>query len=116
MSHGAFGKMALLLTSKAKQKYAGEICSHIWQNLTAKETAIRAKFGVVPKGYILVTDAHPSRSDAKTHYTIDAYGKDGDNLDKPIGCIHMYEDDTVELFTRPRAKAWAAYLAKSGTS
>lgn len=35
------------------------------------------------------TDAHPSKSDAKTHYTIDAYDKDVNGLDKPIGCIHM---------------------------
>ncbi len=50
----AFGKMALLLTSKAKQKYAGQISSHIWQNLTANEATIKTTFGVVPKGYILV--------------------------------------------------------------
>jgi len=108
----SFGKMSLLLTSKAKQVYAGQTSVRIWQNLTANEATIKATLGVVPKGFILVTDTHPSKSDAKTHYTIDAYDKDAHGLDKPIGTIHMYQDNTFQLFTTPRSKAWDAYIAK----
>lgn len=109
----SLGRLSLLLSSKAKQLYAGQICYHIHQNLIAKEAIIQTNLrGVIPKGYILVTDAHPSKSDAEIHYTIDAYN----DLDKPIGCIHMYEDGRIRVFDVPRAKALAAFLKKSDGS
>ncbi|KIK59495.1 hypothetical protein GYMLUDRAFT_60065 [Collybiopsis luxurians FD-317 M1] len=108
----AFGKSLLLLSSRARQQYAGQISQRISDILKKNEASIKAKLGDV-NGFILVTDSHPSKSDAKHHYTIDAYGKDEKHkLDKPIGCIHMYEDDTYQVFTAPRSKAWKAYTDK----
>jgi hypothetical protein len=52
----AFGKMAVLLTSKAKQMYGGQISNHIWQILGERKNtaAIISALKIVPKGYILV--------------------------------------------------------------
>lgn len=54
----------------------------------------------------LSTDKHISASDARLHYTLDAFRSDG-GVDKPIGCIHVYEDDKLELevYTKVRRKA-----------
>jgi len=57
MSLSPFGKMFLLLSSKAKQAYAGEICQFVSQTLatsTNKATIKAGLSGAVPKGYILV--------------------------------------------------------------
>lgn len=50
----ALGKIALLLTSKANQAYAGQISTNVWKYLCANETAIKNELGILPKGYILV--------------------------------------------------------------
>ena len=46
--------MALLLSSKARQVYAGQTSATIWQTLTTNEGVIKNALGVTPKGYILV--------------------------------------------------------------
>ena len=114
--------MAFLLSSEARRQYGGQICHHVLQSLNKYENTIliqQAFSGVVPRGYILVwvyfviepfvheyirTDLHTSRSDPKPHYTIDAYGVDGDGNDKPIGCIHVYENSSLFPYNKPRAR------------
>ena len=50
------------------------------------------------------TDVHPSKSDAKPHFTLDCYSDD----DEPVGTIHVYEDfRTYTVYAEPRAKAKA---------
>lgn len=50
-------------------------------------------------------DLHRSQSDDKLHWTVDVYQKDENELDKPVGCVHVYDDYTLRAFEKPRTKA-----------
>ena len=45
-----------------------------------------------------------------TGFTVDAYSVDENGFDKPIGCIHVYEDGRVRTLNSTRTKAWDVSL------
>jgi hypothetical protein len=118
-----FGKVAVLLTSKAKQEYGAQMASMIAETIAANKSKILSSLGSTPNGFIMVyacngphvarcslplpcrTDSHSSHSDPIPHFTIDAFGLDDNNHDKPIGVLHVYDDVNLTAFRAPRSKA-----------
>ncbi|KAG8846365.1 hypothetical protein FRB91_000879 [Serendipita sp. 411] len=97
----------LLVASETKRLLAVNIQTMVKNAIVAEEAKI-ATLPAKPNGYVVVESIHTSRVDPSNHVTVDVYSSDANGIDQPIGCLHVYTDNRLEVFD-VRSKAQRAY-------
>ncbi|KAG8824242.1 hypothetical protein FRB91_001670 [Serendipita sp. 411] len=101
----------LLIASETKRLLAVDIQVMVKNAIIAEQARLQSDLPSVPNGYVVVESAHTSRADLREHITVDVYSRDANNIDEPIGCLHVYSDTQLRVF-RARSKALQAYRAR----